>query len=298
MFGYLQPLKDELRLKDFQLYKSVYCGLCRHLGKDYGILSRMTLSYDCTVLAMLSMSLNHEKCSVTKGRCTCNPAKKCMFCDSDGESFALAGAVSVIMSYYKMKDTIQDSGFFKKTAAFFIKAVLHRNYKKAAKKYPKIDELVSDMMKHQLEAEKNDAGVDVAAEPTAKLISALCKEFSPDESQTRVLEVFGYFVGRWIYLIDAADDLEKDMKHKNFNPFSTKVQENISDTMTYCNEVLNMTASQLVLSYELLEIDQYKEILNNIIYAGIPSMQKKCLFDKYEKTKTTDYYEALTQKTL
>ena len=99
MFGYLQPFKEDLRLKDFQLYKSVYCGLCRHLGKDYGVLSRVTLSYDCTVLAMLSMSLNHEKCSVTKGRCTCNPAKKCMFCNSDGESFAFAGAVSVSMSY-------------------------------------------------------------------------------------------------------------------------------------------------------------------------------------------------------
>ncbi len=291
MFGYLQPFKDEMKMKDYQLYKSVYCGLCRHLAKDYGLFSSLTLSYDCTVLAMLYMSVNAESSTVKKGRCMVNPIKKCMICDSSGDAFRFAGAVCVIMSYYKMKDTINDSGILKKIAAGFIRLLLHRNYRKASKAYPEIDRSATEMMERQCEAETGNSGIDRSAEPTALMISSLCKMLTPDESSEHTLGVFGYFVGRWIYLMDAADDLEKDLKHHNYNPFAVKHESNIQQTMDYCNEVLNMTAAQILMAYELLNLHSYRAVLDNIVYEGLSNQQKKCTQDKYsphdEKTGIT-----------
>ncbi|MDD6489537.1 MAG: DUF5685 family protein [Clostridia bacterium] len=301
MFGYLQPKKSELKLKEYELYRSVYCGLCRHSGKDYGIISRLTLSYDCTLLAMLSLSVKGEKSCVTKGHCVCNPLKKCLFCSGNGDSFKFAGAVSVIMTYYKLQDTIEDSGFFKRIIARFLKAIFSHSHKKAANDYPFIEQNVKVMMENQRVAENSDSGVDKAADSTAVLISNICCMLTDDEKQKKILREFGYYVGRWIYLIDAADDLPKDIKKNSFNPFKKHYISDNSDislTMSYCNNVLNMTVAQVVAAYNLLEIKDYKEIFDNIVYKGLSSQQEYCLFEKYkEKDKSKkDYYPALSRK--
>lgn len=286
MFGYLRPDKNELKIKDYELYKSVYCGLCKHLGKDYGIISRLTLSYDCTVLAMLYISLKNEKPCVNKGRCVVNPLKKCAFCDCEGEGFRFAGAVSVIMTYYKLSDTIADSGFFKSAGAGILKAFLKRSYKKAAKAYPLTDECAAKMMELQLEAEKSECTVDKAADPTASMLSSLCKSMVDEEDPRRkTLEVFGYFLGRWIYLMDAADDLEKDIRKKQFNPFKNDCDGEIKKAMLHCNDVLNMTAAQIVLAYDLLDQNCFKDILDNIVYDGVSFQQKYHLFEKRKNKK-------------
>lgn len=298
MFGYLQPDRDDLKIREYELYRSVYCGLCRHLGKDYGIISRLTLSYDCTVLAMLSLSLKSEKSCITKGRCVCNPTKKCLYCSSDGDSFKFAGAVSVIMTYYKLQDTIDDSRFFKKTVAVILKKIFSHTHRKAAKDYPFIESKVIEMMKNQRLAENSDSSIDKSADSTAVLISELCMMFSNNDSQKKVLGIFGYHIGRWIYLMDAADDLEKDIKNKSFNPFLKIYSSDIKSAMLYCNDVLNMTVSQAVAAYDLLEISDYKEILDNIMYRGLAVKQKQRLFEKYKnKDKSQkNYYATLTRK--
>lgn len=299
----MQPLREELRIKEYELYKSVYCGLCRELGRRYGILSRLTLSYDCTVLAMLAVAVKGEDCVVTKGRCTCNPLKKCLYCSAGGESFALAGAVSVIMAYYKLTDTIEDGGFFKRMGARVLRGFLARNYRRAERAYPEIAEKTKDMILAQIQLERSadasgmDTGtpvsVDRAAEPTAKLLSALCEMLTDDDAQKRVLSVFGYFVGRWVYIMDAADDLEKDLRRGRFNPFAACVKDDWHQTMLYCNEVLNVTVSEMIAAYDLIELHSYRSVLDNIIYDGLGAQQRKCLFEKRNKkkaTKSKEYY--------
>lgn len=281
MFGYLRPVREELKVREYELYKSVYCGLCRHLGRDYGIISRLTLSYDCTVLAMLALSLNKETCCVSKGRCVVNPMKKCLYCDGSADGFRMAGAVSVIMTYYKLYDTIADSGFFKRTAARFGKLCMKRSFRKASKAYPELSAMVNEMLIRQQAAEQSDSGIDPSAEPTAALLAWLCRGLAGDDArQQLILEKLGYYLGRWIYLMDAADDLEKDIRHKQFNPFKRSMKASMDETMLYCNEVLNMTASQVLLAYDLLDIGQYKEILDNIVLLGLSFQQKHCLFEK------------------
>lgn len=301
MFGYLKPVREELRVREYELYKSVYCGLCKHLGKDYGIISRFTLSYDCTVLAMLYISLKNETCCIEKGRCVFNPMKKCLFCDSRGEGFKFAGAVSVIMSYYKLVDSIEDSGFIKKNFSRFLKLIIRRSFKKASLLYPDIKDKVAAMMEQQRNAEKIDSGIDRAAEPTAKMLSELCKSIVPNDIEKQnILGAFGYYIGRWIYIMDAADDLERDIRHHNFNPFQRDFREDLNETMLHCNDVLNMTVSQIILAYDLMELKSYKEILDNIVYNGLSFQQKYCLFDKRCgkkcKKKNADYYPYLSGK--
>ncbi len=301
MFGYLRPVKEELKVREYELYKSVYCGLCKHLGKDYGLFSRFTLSYDCTMLAMLALSVKGEKSCVSKGRCVFNPTKKCLYCSGSADSFRLAGAVSVIMTYYKLYDTITDGGLMKRAAARFLRVLMKRSHRKAKRAYPELEEQVRQMVERQQQAEAADSGIDDAAASTAELISWLCRGLAgEDEKQQFVLEKFGYFLGRWIYLIDAADDFEDDLRRHTYNPFHRYRKETPEQTMLYCNEVLNMTASQLLLAFDLLELSGYEEILDNVVRHGLSFQQRYCLFEKKHgkqcrrKKKDKDYYPFLS----
>ena len=172
------------------------------------------------------------------------------------------------------------------------------SYKRAAKEYPDIAENTRLMMESQREAEESDSGIDRSAAPTAELLSALCRELSEDDEKKKLLSHFGYFLGRWIYLTDAADDLEKDIKSGSFNPFKKNLKENTEETMLYCNDVLNMTAAQIVLAYDLLDIGAYKEILDNVVYHGLSFQQKYCLFEKKHskkcRKKDRDFYPYLS----
>ncbi len=286
MFGYLRIDKDELKVKDYRFYKSVYCGLCRSMGKNYGTAARLMLSYDCTVLAVLLMSVTSEKCAVVRKRCPVNPLKKCEFCDCMSDAIKFAGAVSVILGYNRLQDTIIDSKMLKKIPPMILKILLKRNYRKAAAAYPEIAHMTEQLIKMQTEAESKKAGIDASAEPTAKFMSKLCSMFCPQNYNSHAAETFGYYIGRWIYLIDAADDLEEDIKKGTFNPFKEKYNGDTAETMKYCNEVLNMTAAHITMSYDLLDTGLYKSILDNIVYDGIAKQQQYCLFDKYnEKNK-------------
>lgn len=297
VFGYLKPDKPELKIREYEEYKSVYCGLCKYLGKYYGIVSRLTLSYDCTLIAMLIMSLRNESIDYSKKRCVVNPLKKCNFCFSSGESYHFAGAVSVIMTYYKLEDTIYDSGFFKATAARLLKLIFKRSHKKAIAAYPEIEEITKNMMSEQLEIEKHkNSSIDCSADPTAKAISRLCLLFAKNDDEKIILKEFGYYIGRWIYLMDAADDYFEDKEKKSFNPFASHFSsyDKISnfEIMDYCNSTLNLTVSMAISAFNLLDLTIYKPILENIINRGLASAQKQCLFiDKKKYFERSDIDE-------
>ena len=121
MFGYLQVDKAELKVREWEAYKSVYCGLCRQMGRDYSFLSRLARSYDCTYYAMLLMSVHRSCTGFDSGRCRFNPLKKCGFARCTDESYSKAAALSVISVYYKLLDDIRDSGFFKRLGTRFLK---------------------------------------------------------------------------------------------------------------------------------------------------------------------------------
>ena len=279
-------------MKEYDRYRSVYCSLCKRLGKRFGIMARFTLSYDCTFLSILSLSLQEQCSGVTDGRCVCNPLKKCFFCKGGEENLDFAAAVSVVMTYYKLEDDRKDSRFWGKIKAAFFSLLFRGAYRKAKKNFPEIDKVVSEQMDNQAKYEASgEKGIDQSAEATARMLSKICVMIAKDETERRVLKQFGYYIGRWVYLIDAADDMETDQKENNFNPFLKLLEEKKAELgETFCpeeyiNGILNQTLYHAISSYQLLELKHFDAIIENIMMLGLPMIQKQILFDKERDKK-------------
>ena len=284
MFGYIRVKKEELKIKDFEVYKAVYCSLCKKLGKSYGILSRLTLSYDFAFLSLLNISLKSGCVSFERKRCAFNPLKKCNYCKSSGE-LDMPSAAAMIMLYYKILDNIKDEKGFKKLGFLLLKPIFSGAYKKAAKKYPFIEETVAEYIEGQSLAESDDnCTLDSVCDPTARALSKLLPLCSDDPSQKRVLERLGYCLGRYIYLMDAGCDIEKDIKSGSFNVLKKYVKEgNIKeDTVLKTEPQIYFCINEAAKAFELLEIKKFKPILGNIIYLGLEDVYLKEL--KNEKS--------------
>lgn len=275
MFGYIKIYKDELLVREYEAYKAVYCGLCKKMGKDYSFLSRFLLSYDCTFYAIFLMSQKYKCTGFERKRCTCNPLKKCTFCTGGEQALSKAAALSVILAYYKLVDNIHDSGFFKRNLIKIVKPLVAHWRKKAKNKYPYMDDLGKNMMESQLECEsREDCCLDMAAEPTAKMLSQLLSTEAKNSEESLVYSQFGYQIGRWIYLMDAVDDYDDDKKSGGFNPFLLKNGDFPAEQR---RAVLSRCLAQAYDAYNLLDICDFKGILDNVILKGLPVMQKQIL---------------------
>ncbi len=275
MFGYLQIQKSELLVREFDAYKAVYCGLCKQLGKDYSFPARFILSYDCTFYAMLLMSLKSSCEGFSDGRCRFNPLKKCKFARDKSDCYSKVSALSVISVYYKLKDDITDSGFFRRNLTRIILPVFSHWRKKAAKYYPYLDEYVSEMMDSQQNVEQDkNSSVDKSAHPTAQMLGKVLSHESNDDVSKRVYYELGYHLGRWIYLIDASDDFIKDRKNGNFNPFAKYESNDAVDLMA---SVLSQSLARAYNAYNLIELTDFKGIFDNMLLYGFPAMQNKVI---------------------
>ena len=276
MFGYIRVCKEELKVKEFEMYKAVYCSLCRDLGRDFGMLSRFTLSYDFTFLALLNLAFSQGCDEIERKRCAFNPLKKRNYC-KDTTSFKMASASAMIMLYYKLKDDIADEKGFKKLGYYLLLPIFSGPHKKAAKKYPQIEKIVSDYITKQSLLEKeNCTDIDAACDPTATALAEIFKLCSDDEMQKRALSRLGYCMGRYVYLLDAACDIEKDTKKSSYNVLLKNIE---GDHKNFINErvvpQLYFCANEAALAFELLDLKKYKTILGNIIYLGLEETFKK-----------------------
>ncbi len=268
MFGYIKPFRPELKIREAEDYKAVYCGLCKELGRSYGIFARMTLSYDFAFMAMLFMSLDKNSCpSFEKCSCIAHPFKKQCRCLGN-RAISLSAKAAMILTYYKLKDDLSDKGFFKKIAAAVLFPFAASARKKAlsfGEEAIFIDNSAAEMMAEQkiLEEEKTPLP-DKAAEPTAKFLSRIIT-LGGNSGNERILERFGYLLGRYIYLCDALDDIEDDIEKGNYNPFIFGGEKAVSEAKS----ALFLTTAELFDDLELLELDKYKEIVENTIDLGL-----------------------------
>lgn len=276
MFGYLQIDKAELKVREYEAYKSVYCGLCRQLGKDYSVFARFALSYDCTFYTMLLMSLRSSCSGFDKGHCRFNPLKKCQYARCDDDCYSRAAALTVISAYYKLCDDLFDSGFWKRCAIHVLKPFFAHWRKKAARRCHELDVLVAEMLEAQIAVEKKaQTSLDEAAHPTARMLSKIMGIEGRDEMEVRVCREYGYQLGRWIYLMDAADDYEKDKRRGGFNPF---LLADTDDLHAYMGAVLSGSLARAYDAYELLRLKDFKGIFDNMMLHGFPLKQNSVLF--------------------
>ncbi len=277
MFGYVRVFKPELKLREFEMYRSIYCTVCKRIGKQYGHIMRFSLSYDFAFLAMLGISLKKSCPEMKKSHCVYNPLKKCSYTCGYDDVFDYTCAASVIMLYYKLCDDVRDKGFVGSLSRRVWRLLIKRAYKKAVVDYPEIELIVNEMDSSQIKTEQKLSAVDAASEPTAVALGKICRGMSEDAAVSRVLERIGYCVGKWVYLADALDDMQRDEKQGSFNPLLSTDTDNAVGNLNVCS-------NEAGASYELIADGVYAPVLKNIFYLGLPNAVKSILKAK-EKSK-------------
>ena len=281
MLGYVKAFKPEMKMKDYELYRGIYCSLCRALGRNYSPIAQLFLSYDFAFAAVLRLAAAENGCSFVGKRCPYNPAKKCMICQSREELDFCSHAV-IITVFYKILDNMHDGGFKSKLIAYLLYPIVYLMFKKAKRLAPDIDKFIGESMKIQSETEKkNGVGIDEASHPSA---DALGKIFSLgfDGEKKTTLYSLGYMVGRYVYILDAADDLEDDMKNGSFNPFAGEYAEikNEKIKTEFAQRVtgmLNLTQSNALDALDGVEKKRFEDILENIILEGLDFSRERVL---------------------
>jgi hypothetical protein len=292
VFGYVKPFKPELRLKEFDTYKAAYCGLCHEMGRHYGPLVRFSLSYDFTFAALLGLALQPEFPGYSNARCMAHPFKKRPRVNPCGALEMVSGC-AMSMLHQKALDNVADSKAAKRLACRMLLPFTRRMDQKAAGRFPEISRALAEMTARQQAVEQQpDAGIDAAAEPAAAAMGVIFAQLSGSDSEKRVLSRMGYLLGRWVYLIDALDDLADDAKKGGFNPFLRRFKlegRELSDegerrqVLEYGKGMLNATVGEMAAAYELLSLYRFKPILDNIIYLGLPASMEQVLAGKNSK---------------
>lgn len=273
MFGYIRPCKPQLKVCEFDTFKAIYCGLCKELSHTFGPFSSLTLSYDFTFAATVSLALSDQCSGFKKCSCVANPLKKkaCLLPCAD---LNYSASAAMLMIYYKLKDDIADSSFLKRLGYYFLLPFAASARKKARKKYPEVDRIIADAMAEQAALERNgEQNPDRAADPTAKALAGIFEQFSDNQTQKLVLNRFGYLLGRYVYFADALDDLAENEKSGSYNPFLKKWEGSgkaLADIREYATQALNLTIGEIPAAYELLTLKQFKPILDNVVYLGLP----------------------------
>jgi hypothetical protein len=267
MFGYVTPLDGELKVKEQLFYKSVYCGLCKTMGKRVCNESRLTLSYDVVFLALTRFLLAEEKLEFYKGRCALSPFKKKAILKSN-TSLEYSAAVGALLAYHNIADDVKDKKGIKKQISRFLLFSARRLKKRAA--LPDLDEFIKNKLDELDRLEKsNDVTLDSAAQIFGELLAEIFGYGLEGEKKLIASEI-GLHIGRWIYIADAADDYEKDKKRGEFNPLTELAPERIKISLTLELEGASR-AVELIAPYD----DGIMNIVRNIIYLGLPSRADK-----------------------
>ncbi len=272
MFGYVTPLKEELKVKEYQFYKSVYCGLCHSMGKRVCGRSRMTLSYDIVFLALVRFAMTGEKISFEKKRCGASPFKKKVIVSSN-PSLDYSGAAGALLSYYKIADDALDKRGIKRFASRIALLFSGKLRKKA--NLPDLDTEIKAALSKLGSAEATDdsnVSPDSMAEHFGIALRAIFKEgLSGDKA--RISGEIGYRIGRWIYLADAVDDYFSDRKSGEFNPLGD------SPDITSLECAMRLELEAAALAYELSPSDDsgIDAIIKNILYLGLTRKTEELL---------------------
>lgn len=288
MFGYIKPFKAELKVKEWEAYQGIYCGLCKQLAQRYGLFARMTLNYDFVFLAMMDMALREQRIHFCQCNCITHPFKKRICCQSN-QSLELCCDIAMLLTCYKLEDDLADEGLLRRTAVRLVLPFARRDREKAAQYRPQLAEQMQQLMQQQNHLEQEGcAQVDLAAEPTALLMQQVFAALSDDPMRKRALERFGYLLGRWTYLIDALDDWEEDVRRGRYNPFARQAQQQeITPGEQYrqARGTLYLTIAEMRKAYDLLGIRSLDSILENVLDLGLRQMVDHILAKKTEEPK-------------
>ncbi len=287
MFGYVKCDKPEMKVKEYEAYRGLYCSLCKAMKKHFGLLSSLTLNYDIAFLVLMRLSFGVIVPDFKGGRCPFNPTKKCNFCTNGEGELRYAAAVSMMMLYHKVRDNIADSSFFKRLLMYLILPYAYFKNRKAEKMYPEVGAIISEAMQRQAQKEKEGTSYpDEAAHESADALGKILA-YGKEDTDGNIYR-FGYGVGKWVYLCDAADDLEDDLEKGSYNVFANMLGLKKGDIPDEGDKAaiersLNMSCALAAESFENVKDKTLIPIVTNIIYSGTEKVMNNILKGKDEK---------------
>ncbi len=266
MFGYVRPLQSKLSEEEQRIYQAAYCGLCHGLQKRCGLAARFVLNYDFVFLFLLL----DEGSDCGEKRCPVHPwrGRPCL---AQSETMDLCAWESVILAYYKLGDSVADENFYTGSKSRIARLLLRRAYKKANAHCQDFDYQVAMRLWELDELERqNSPKLDAVADTFARLLSAAAPA-TEDESLDRARRQLLYHLGRWIYLIDAWDDLAEDKERGRYNPIAARFGQ--EPDLEYLDTTLRHSLSLAQSAFQLLPPTAHSGILENILYLGLPNVQ-------------------------
>ena len=279
MFGYVTIDKPELKVKEFYRYKSYYCGLCRTLKEEYGFRGRMTLSYDMAFLVLFLTSLYETPTKELQSHCPLHPVKKIPMLQNEISEYG--AKMNILLVYFKCEDDWKDDKSLKGIAGMHL---FRKKAKELCKEYKRQAQVIQKQLKVlAVYEEKQEETIDLAAGAFGKLMAELF--VYKEDMWEQELRNFGFYLGKFIYIMDAYDDLEEDLKTGSYNPLKA-VKKNSKDDNDYENtvqQILVMMMAEATAAFEKLPLLWDSEILRNILYSGVWAKYNKKQKEKQEK---------------
>lgn len=282
MFGYVTIDRPEMKIREYYQYKGYYCGLCHELRDVYGVRGQMTLTYDMTFVVILLSSLYEEKTTMTTRRCAVHPVKKIPILKN---ALTRYGAdMNVLLTYYHFVDDWQDEKSLPGLTGIHM---LHKKAQKVERGYPRQASVFRRQLKALRTLEKEDCqDLDAAAGCFGRLMEELLV-LRQDEWEEK-LRRMGFYLGKFIYLMDAFEDLPKDREKGLYNPLKDMWDRYAGDQERFsrdCGQMLEMMISECSGAFEQLPCLMEADILRNILYSGVWVKYRRMMKDKDQDTK-------------
>lgn len=276
MFGYIQPDAPYLFKKDEKLYQALYCGLCKSIGKGCGQCARTALTYDMAFMSALVHNIKQEDVIIKKVRCAIHWLKRRPVALVD-DTTVLMGCINTALAYYKLCDDKADGD---KKGIF--RHLYKKGLKRAAKKHKAAVEMVREFTAKQSELEKDGCSViDMACEPTAELMKKL-SAYALGKYSTPETEALFYDLGKWVYLADALDDYDKDVKKGRYNVLynSFKIPckaDAVRENERELNFLFDSLFADMRINLSKIKFHFNHDLTDNIILRGIPLKTRRLI---------------------
>ncbi len=261
MFGYVAANQAALTPAEEGRYREVYCGLCRSLCQKHGPLARFMLSYDMAFLVLLLDSLYEPECARCAQACLMHPIKPRRCARSPFTDYA--ADMTVALAYHKcLDDWRDDRNPFRLAQARLIRGRYHSVAAQWPGKCSAIEGALADL-KALEQSGRTDA--DAAAACFGRLMGELFS--TRDDEWAERLRRVGDALGRFVYMMDAWEDMPADTRRGRFNPLAPMRGQ--ADYEAQCKETLTMLAGLCAREFEKLPLERDLSLLRNILYSGV-----------------------------
>nr|WP_297573228.1 DUF5685 family protein [uncultured Peptostreptococcus sp.] len=262
MFGYVRINKMDLTFREYDHYKAYYCGLCKYLKRNHTELSRLTINYDITFLIVLLSSIYQPSAQVFHEKCIVDPVKKKKHIINEVTEYA--ASMNILLAYYKLEDDVNDEGGIKSRLA---RRAYKKSFKTAYDKYPQKAEYIRVCLEDLRSLEQDlSSSIDQTSNCFGRLLEEIF-DYRDDEYRDRLRKV-GFNIGKYIYIMDAYEDLDEDLEKGRYNPF-TSYREDRDGLKDRVDKLIGMTLSRLEGAILDLDIKVNMAIIDNIIYSGV-----------------------------